>query len=380
MRILMLNYEFPPIGGGAGQAHLNILRQYAQLDEIQVDVLTCGIGRDIEIEQFSDNIKIVKVGIKKTNLHYWTKPEVISWLWKAGRYHKQLVKSGKYDLAHAFFGFPTGYLPYKTADKLPYLISLRGSDVPGYNVRLGLDYYLLAGLFRKIWSRSSGVVANSQGLADLANKFMPEIEIPVIPNGIDPKRFQPGKPRALGKRIEAITVCRLITRKRIDILINAVKICRDKGIDIRLNIAGHGNLRIDLEALAEHLGIENHVRFLGRVESAEMPDLYKQSDLFVMSSAHEGMSNAMLEAMACGLPIVTTHCEGVDELIHNNGLIATDDSPEAFAQSIFIATEVDEFYQSLKKTAREKALEFSWINTATKYVDLYKKIVEKHKA
>ena len=153
MNLLMLNYEFPPIGGGAGQAHLNILRQYANHPELQIDVLTSAVGKGVEIEDFATNINIHRIGIRKKNLHYWLKSEVISWLFQAGRYHRKIIKENNYDLAHAFFGFPTGYLPYKTADKLPYMISLRGSDVPGYNIRLGIDYALLAGLFRKICTR-----------------------------------------------------------------------------------------------------------------------------------------------------------------------------------------------------------------------------------
>ncbi len=375
MKILMLNYEFPPIGGGAGQAQQNILRQFSNSPDLRVDVLTCGTSPGIITEQFSDNIKIIKVGIKKDNLHYWKKSEVISWLLRAGRIHKKLVKENDYDLAHAFFGFPTGYLPYKTAGQLPYIISLRGSDVPGYNIRLGVDYYLLAGLFKRIWTKAKAVIANSDGLAKLAKRFTPELVIPVIVNGIDTRRYQPIENHALGEQINLLTVCRLISRKRIDILINAVKICLEKGQNVRLNIAGHGNLRDELEKLAKDLNIYENVRFLGRVENDEMPEVYQANDIFVMSSAHEGMSNAMLEAMACGLPIVTTHCEGVDELIAQNGIIAKDDSPERFAEAIEQMINDKTMYQQSRLAAREQAEKFSWANTAAMYIDAYKKAI-----
>ena len=375
MKILMLNYEFPPIGGGAGQAHLNILRQYCGMADLEVDVLTCGVGSEIEHKQLADNVRIIKVGINKPNLHYWKKSEVINWLWRAGSYYRKIVRENNYDLAHAFFGFPTGYLPYKTAGKLPYIISLRGSDVPGYNIRLGLDYYLLAGLFRRIWTNAQAVIANSDGLARLAQRFTPELDIPVITNGIDTGKFLPGKEHYLGSTVNLLTVCRLISRKRIDILINAVRICRERGMDLRLNIAGHGNLRDELENLAHKLGISDYVRFLGRIESDDMPEVYKANDIFVMSSAHEGMSNAMLEAMACGLPIITTHCEGVDELIADNGIIAQNDSPETFAHAIALLVNNNTKYQSSRTAARTQAEKFSWANTATQYVKVYKKVV-----
>ena len=99
----------------------------------------------------------------KKNLHYWRKIEVVEWLFKAGFFYKKLIRQNNYDLVHAFFGFPTAYLCYKSTKILPYIISLRGSDVPGYNVRLGMDYKLLSPLFRRIWRRSKTRAAGLHG-------------------------------------------------------------------------------------------------------------------------------------------------------------------------------------------------------------------------
>ena len=370
----MLNYEFPPIGGGAGQAHLNILHQFANHPEVQIDVLTCAVGRGIEIEKFSSNINIHRIGIRKKNLHYWLKIEVIEWLFRAGKYHKQLIKNNNYDLAHAFFGFPTGYLPYKTADKLPYIISLRGSDVPGYNIRLGIDYILLAGLFRRIWTKAKAVVANSQGLAHLGNRFMPEMNIGIITNGIDMGRFHPARSKKLGSPVKLITVCRLISRKRIDLLINAIKLCRDNGYNVELNIAGHGNLQNELEKLAAELNISDYINFLGRIESKRMPEIYRENDIFIMSSAHEGMSNAMLEAMASGLPIITTYCEGVDELIDGNGAI-TPAEPLSIANAIEDIIDDSESFETMKELSVKQAAKFSWNTAAKNYIQLYESVI-----
>ncbi len=131
MKILMLNYEFPPIGGGAANAHLCLLKQYADNDDLQVDVLTSAPKPGIVTEKFADNITIYRVGIHKKHLHFWRKIEVIEWLVRAKSHYRRLLRENNYDLVHAFFGFPTGWLCYRTAGKLPYIISLRGSDVPG---------------------------------------------------------------------------------------------------------------------------------------------------------------------------------------------------------------------------------------------------------
>src|SRR4030042_1879527 len=94
MKILMLNYEFPPIGGGAAQAHLCLLQQYANVQYLYVDVLTSAPKPDDVTEKLAENITIYKVGLHKKHLHFWRKIEVIEWLIKAGfRYHALLRKN-----------------------------------------------------------------------------------------------------------------------------------------------------------------------------------------------------------------------------------------------------------------------------------------------
>ena len=91
MKILMLNYEFPPIGGGAANACLCLLKQYAGMNDLQVDVLTSAPKPGFIKENFASNIVIYKVGIHKKQLHLWRRTEVIEWLLKAGPYYKKLV-------------------------------------------------------------------------------------------------------------------------------------------------------------------------------------------------------------------------------------------------------------------------------------------------
>ena len=374
MKILMLNYEFPPIGGGAGKANLCLLHEYAKCEDLQVDVLTSAPKPGFVEEVFSDNIRIFKVGIRKQQLHYWRKSEVMAWLLKTRRHYYRLVRENQYDLSHAFFAFPTGWFCYRDAAKLPYIISLRGSDVPGYNMRLGLDYKLLSGLFRRIWSKASIVVANSKGLRSLAFDFMPDLDIKVIPNGIDTEKFYPSQKPDISKPLQMLTVCRLIGRKRIDLLIRATAHASKLGLDVQLNIAGYGNLLDPLQSLANELDIADKVIFMGRIPSEQMPQLYRDNDIFVMSSAHEGMSNAMLEAMASGLPIITTECEGVEELIADNGIIVQTANPEDFTQAIKQIAENRDVYERMSTAARKRANEFNWNTVATDYLELYKTV------
>jgi len=374
MRVLMSNYEFPPIGGGAGQAHLSLLREFADNPEIVVDVLTSCRGRGLAVERFAANITLYKVGIRKGDLHHWRRSEVLEWLLKAPAHYRGLLEANRYDLAHAFSAFPTGWLCWRARANMPYILSLLGSDVPGHNARLSLDYKLLGPVFRRIWKSAAMVVANSQGLTQRARAFMPDLDIRIIYTGVDAARFHPPAVRMPCQHTRLVTVARLVATKRIDVLIEAMDLLRQQGLDVSLTIAGGGRLAEPLRQLAQQRGLDAHVRFLGPVDGDAVPQLYRDSDIFVTSSVREGLSNAMLEAMASGLPIVTTRCEGVDELIADNGLIVEEPDPRCIADAVRGLVRDRARYEAMSAAARARVERFSWRRTAEAYLDCYRSL------
>jgi len=375
MKILMLNYEFPPIGGGGGQAHLALLRQYAGRGDLKVDVLTSAPKPGLTAERLSDNVTIHRVGIRKKDLHVWRRSEVIAWLIKAGSVYRGLIRQNKYDLVHAFFGFPTGWLCYRTAKRLPYIISLRGSDVPGANARFKLDYRILGPLvFKPIWQKASALVACSDGLKARAMEFLPSAEIEVIPNGVDLQRFHPAEVKQESGILRLLTVGRLSVTKRLGLLIEAVELLGRQGCYVRLTVVGGGAMESELRQLLNQKDSRGVVTLLGRRDGREMPEIYRRHDILVSASMQEGMSNAMLEAMASGLPIVTTRCEGVDELIADNGIIVDDPHPAPLAAAIEKLTRSPAVLRAMSCAARKRAEGFSWRVTADRYVELYGKL------
>ena len=378
LNLLMLNYEFPPIGGGAGKAHLCQLKEYAQTDELKIDVLTAAPKPGFTKEQFSDNITIYKVGLHKKNLHFWRKIEVLEWLFKAQHHYRKMLRENNYDLVHAFFGFPTGWLCYRSANKLPYIISLRGSDVPGKHARLKLDYKILAPVFKAIWKKASTLIACSQGLKDRALQFMPSATIDVITNGIDLNMFHPAQNDKAQQELKLLTVGRLSVTKRFEILIDAVEILHKAGRNLHLTIAGGGAMLNRLKQIVSQKNLTDIIDVKGRIESDLMPDLYRQNDIFVSASMQEGMSNAMLEAMASGLPIITTRCEGVDELIADNGIVVEQPRPDAIADEIKKLADDKTGHELMCKAARKKAEQFGWDNIAEQYLRYYRNIANRY--
>jgi glycosyltransferase involved in cell wall biosynthesis len=141
----------------------------------------------------------------------------------------------------------------------------------------------------------------------------------VIWNGIDTERFTPSRRaagrNALGLSSELLigTAGRLVPVKDQAGFLRSLAHLRSQGANFTAVIAGDGPLRSELEALAGSLGLASQVRFLG--ERSDIDAVLAALDIFVLSSVSEGMSNTILEAMSCGVPVVATHVGGADELV-----------------------------------------------------------------
>jgi glycosyltransferase involved in cell wall biosynthesis len=375
MKLLMLNYEFPPIGGGAGLAHASLLKEFAARSDLHVDVITCGTRPGVTRETFAAGVTIYRVGIHKKNPHFWKRSEVIQWLLRAHRPYQRLLRQNTYRLVHAFFGFPSGWLCYCSRKRLPYIISLRGVDVPGGNPRFKLEYKLLGPLlFSPIWRHASRIVSCSEGLRQRALDFMPRTTIEVIPNGVDLERFQPAPQRPVSPTLRLITVGRLSTNKRVNMLVDAVVLLNQQGCPTHLTVVGDGALYGSLTQRIHGTGFTHLISLTGWCEPDQIPALYRRSDLYVSATLGEGMSNAMLEAMASALPIVTTDCEGVDELIGTNGMV-TEPTPAALAEAIRVLAANPRRRRWMSREARAKAQDFSWASAAQAYINLYQDLV-----
>ncbi|MHC4109706.1 MAG: glycosyltransferase family 4 protein [Planctomycetota bacterium] len=379
MKILMLNYEFPPIGGGAGQAHLCMLKEFAGNNSLAIDVLTSAPQPGFNVEDFSDNITIYKVGVHKKNLHFWRRIEVIEWLVKAHIHYRNLLRDSDYDLVHAFFGFPTGWLCYRTAGKLPYIISLRGSDVPGEHARLKLDYKVFGPVFKNIWKKATVLVACSEGLKNRALRFLPSVSIDVIPNGVDLERFRPARSEKEENVLKLLTVGRLSVTKRVELLIDTVEMLHRDGRKIHFTIVGGGGMEQKLKKIVSERNLSDIIEITGRISSGKMPQVYHQNDIFISATMLEGMSNVFLEAMASGLPIITTRYEGVEELMVDNGIIVEHPDRKDIAAAIRTLSQDRQACNSFSAASRKQAASFTWFSVTDQYIELYKKVINNKK-
>lgn len=369
----MLNYEYPPLGGGGSNACKYILKEFAKKN-LEVDLVTSSPADTFETEKMGSTISIYKLPVNKKDIHYWTQREIITYSLKAQGYIKNLLKEKEYDVCHAFFGIPCGAIAYLFREKMPYIVSLRGSDVPGFNNRFSFQYVFLKPVIKKVWSEAGAVVANSEGLKELALKTSHDQKISVIHNGIDISEFKPDLTKAdKNKEFSIICVSRLIERKGIRFLIEAIGKLKDR--DIKLTLVGEGNQEKELKELAVNLGISDRVDFKGYMNHDSIAELYKNSDVFVLPSLNEGMSNALLEAMASGLPVIVTDTGGTAELVDGNGVIVPMGDLEAIVEAISGLFNNPEMCQQMSIKSRRNAEGMAWGAVGNKYIRTYEKVL-----
>jgi len=373
MHILMLNYEYPPLGGGAGNATKYILREFSDLKDLKIDLVTSSTS-GFNIVDFSGNITIHRLDIKKKgSLHYQSASDVLKYVWKAYWYCRVLAKVRQYDMIHAFFGIPCGFIAMLLT--LPYIVSLRGSDVPFYNKRFEkLDSLIFKRLSKIVWRRSEAVVALSNDLRNLARETCGQCDISVIYNGIDTEEFYPDVQILNNEStLNILFVGRLIGRKGLIYLLMAFKKLLRKFPKIKLHIAGDGPLKEGFLRYINENGLENSIEFYGIVDHDSIFKLYQKSHIFVLPSLNEALGNVTHEALASGLPIVTTRT-GAAELIDGNGFVIEKESSDDIVKCIeklLIDTKLRS-YMSAK--SRQIAKTMTWRKVAESYLEIYKKV------
>jgi glycosyltransferase involved in cell wall biosynthesis len=142
-------------------------------------------------------------------------------------------------------------------------------------------------------------------------------KLAVVRMGVDSTRFSPGPPRAAGGPLRVLTVGRLVPEKGSPLLLEALEQLVASGVDAELSVVGAGPLAGQLAERARRAGLGGRVRLLGAVGQDDLPALYRAADAFCLPSFAEGLPVVLMEAMACGLPVVTTTIAGIPELVEH---------------------------------------------------------------
>jgi len=310
-RLLVLNYEWPPLGGGASPVSEMIAAHLAATGEYSIDVITSGYKGLSTTEQHSPNLTIHRVPVWRKTVATSRVIEHILYLvlgfWRA----QTLCATHHYDAVHAHFIIPTGALAWVLHGRyhIPYLLSCHGSDVLGYNERFTTLYRLLAWPWKKILNGARTITAPSQFLKEKILAAHPQLsaqQIEVIPHGVTPCPVT-----NITKQPIILTSGRLISHKHTRDIIEALATITEPW---ELHIAGDGPERSALEKLAAQRSVP--VIFHGWLDKTgrEYQSLLLKASIFVLQSRAESFSMAVAEAMSAGCAIITTQQSGAAEL------------------------------------------------------------------
>jgi glycosyltransferase involved in cell wall biosynthesis len=294
------------------------------------------------------------------------------------------MRDEHYDILHLFFSLPTGaMLPFLNLGDTPVIVSLRGSDVPGYDTHLrglGRTHQLLRPFTRWIWHRASRVVAVCESLGRLALRTDPGLRYSVIPNGVDLSRFRPsarGRARRSGT-VRCLAVARLVERKGIADLIQAIALL-ERG-RYQLEIVGTGPDEHRLKELARLLGVDRYVMFAGAVDRGAIPGRYRDADIFTLAPREEAFGNVFAEALASGLPVVGSTVGGIPELVEHgkNGFLVPPREPIALAAAIRLLADDPDIRARIGRWNRAQAeANLSWARVTTRYLSVYNGVLRR---
>ena len=239
---------------------------------------------------------------------------------------KRVQKDFDFDLIDSHYAYPDGFAAVLVGQllKKPVIISARGSDV-----NLFRTFPVIQRLLRFSFLRAERVIAVSRALKDTILRLnIPEDKVEVIPNGVDLEKFKEIPTYEARQRLQLqgkpllLSVGNLNPNKGFDKLIKSIRILteQDNQKDIHLVIIGEGASLKSLQGLVRSLGLDEHVSFAGGVPHQELFLWYSAADIICLASGREGWPNVLLEAMACGKPVVATSVGGIPEIVSSDQL------------------------------------------------------------
>jgi len=284
---------------------------------------------------------------------------------------------GEAQLLDAHYLYPDGVAASRLARRLglPFVLTARGTDVNVLARRR-----IPRAWIRDALRRAAAVVTVSESLRRTLSEETghPLERIEVVPNGVDGDRFRPGDRAGarsrLGLPVEGtilLGVGRLAGGKRFDVAVRALSLIRRDPPPLLL-LVGDGPDRARIEGISRAEGLAGRVRFAGERLPEEMPGHYQAADLLVHPSDREGHPNVVLEAVACGLPVVASRVGGIPETMGEEGLVERND-PDAFAAAIEKALSSPPSRESLLR----RASAFSWSAVGARVAEIFERAASK---
>lgn len=242
--------------------------------------------------------------------------------------------------------------------RIPWSFNAHGNDI----YRNKVNHRALAGKIREARFVSTVCDYNRAFLEKLSDDA--DGRVFRIYNGIDLERFVPeGSPP--GRPFRMVCVSSLVEEKGVPILIKACRRLLDRGVEFHLDIVGDGAQAHHLRTITKGMDLHRHVSLTGPRSHWEVLGYYRRAHAFVLPAlvavdgSREGLPVAMIEALACGLPIVSTQVTGIPEVVQHgvNGLLVPADGPDELAEALEALIRDEDLYRALQANTRSSVVD-----------------------
>ncbi len=364
MRILVLNYEFPPVGGGGGRATAALCAALAQRGH-ELRVITSR-APNLAPEETLDGYRVSRVLTGRRSRYRASFASMAGYVVGALLPALRLARSWKPDVIHAHFAVPTGVLASRLSKmtRVPYVLTAHLGDVPGGVPEKTDRWFRFVSPFTPpIWNNAARVVAVSEHTRDLALRHY-EVNIEVIPNGIDLRSDGPG---SVSDPPRLIFAGRFQPQKNLPMLVEMLSRAQD--IPWQCELLGDGPDRPAIIKSVKSHHLESRVELPGWVDGEVVEKRLEASDLLLLTSRSEGFPVVGVQALAIGLAILASREGGLSELVENevNGRLCEVDDLACFERALRWCLEDRERLLRMKRASRMKAERFDIRHIAARY-------------
>ena len=295
---------------------------------------------------------------------------------------KKILSTQKIDAIHAHWLIPQGWIAHIFSKKfnIPYVVTSHGGDL------FGLQGHGLTQIKKHVAENATAMTVVSQAMKDYLEQMSIQPKtLKVIPMGVELQhRFTPN-PNIQRRENELLFVGRLVPKKGLNFLLDALSILVREHPELRLNIVGFGPEESKLKQQVMQLNLEKHVNFLGALSQDKLPELYHQATLFVApfvradNGDQEGLPVALMEAIGCGCPAVVGHVAGIEDLLGDDvqHIAVNPHNTQELASAILKA--LDEPVLAIERAMRirHNAIEhIDWDSVANAYARILAKSME----
>jgi glycosyltransferase involved in cell wall biosynthesis len=382
MNILVINYEYPPIGGGGGVICKDISEQIASKGH-RVTVVTSQYASLPELE-ILNGVTIIRLPVvmrgKKDVASF---PSMISYVPLCIRKAASLLRRERFDVINTHFAIPSGPAGQYVSDKyrIPNVLSIHGGDIFDPSKSLSPhDTFGLKQTVRKMLVKADRVVAQSSDTKSNAEKYYGiDRQIDIVPLGIRPNAYSRKSRKDLGlpaDRYVFSTIGRLVKRKNIEDLLHVIKQIQISNPSVLL-IMGDGPEKGFIEARIRDLQLEGAVRLLGRVSEEQKYEYLNASDGYLSTAIHEGFGIVFLEAMECGLPVVCYDRGGQRDFLENGmtGYLVELGNTEEFGYRLKDLLNSPSMRAEIGSHNKEYVKNFYIESVAEKYLSIFREAV-----